>query len=96
MRRPRRPQEHRQTARPNEIVNRRFVLRYQGPGRTPSGDVARIEAALHVLDRSGRMLLVEGSGAGVGRVVSSLPRWVAVEEATVPLPSTRPSVRRPA
>ena len=51
-------------------MNRRFVLRYQGSGRAPSGEVARIEATLHVLDRAPRMLLVEGSGAGISRVLA--------------------------
>ncbi|HET9600509.1 MAG TPA: hypothetical protein VFP08_02925 [Acidimicrobiales bacterium] len=77
-------------------MNRRFVLRYRGSGRAPSGEVARIEATLHVLDRAPRMLLVEGSGAGISRVLAGLPRWVAAEEATVPVPSTVPPVRRPA
>jgi hypothetical protein len=77
-------------------VNRRFVLRYQGSGRIPAGDLARIDAALHVVDRSARMVLVEGGRAGVGRLLATMPRWVAVEEATMPLPSTRPPVRRPA
>jgi hypothetical protein len=77
-------------------VSRRFVLRYRGAGRVPIGEVARIEQAVHVVDRSPRMLLVEGTGAGVTRLLAGLPRWVAVEEATVPVPTTRPSVRRPA
>ena len=77
-------------------MNRRFVLRYLGSGRVPSGEVARIEQSMQVVDRSPRMLLVEGSGAGVTRLLASLPRWVAAEEATIPVPSTRPSVHRSA
>ena len=46
----------------------RYVLRYQGPGRAPVGDVAHIERSLRVLDRAPDMLLVEATGSGVHRI----------------------------
>ena len=74
----------------------RYVIRYEGPGRAPVGEVARIERSLRVLDRGRDMFLVEGSGPGVGRVLAGLPRWVAAKETAMPLPATRPTVHRPA
>jgi hypothetical protein len=71
----------------------RFVLRYHGPGRAPAGDLARIERDLNVVDHAPRMLLVEGSPAAIARTLDGLPRWIAMEEAVVPVPSTRPRVR---
>ena len=72
---------------------RRFVLRYRGPGQAPAGDLARIEHDLNVVDHTPRMLLVEGSAAAVARTLDGMPRWIAMEEAVVPVPSTRPRVR---
>jgi len=75
----------------------RYVLRYCGPGRAPVGEVAHIERSLRVVDRSPGMLLVEGSGPGVSRVMAGLPGWVAAEEAAIPVPATHPTLqRRPA
>ena len=68
----RRPRSLRCTEGSTELVNRRFVLRYRGSGRAPSGEVARIEATLNVLDRAPRMLLVEGSGAGISQRLGRL------------------------
>jgi hypothetical protein len=62
----------------------------------PPADVARIERELRVVDRSPRMLLVEASGPRMARLVETLPRWVAAEEQTIPVPGTRPQVRHPA
>jgi len=70
----------------------RYVLRYRGPGRAPVGEVAHIERLLRVVDRAPGMLLVEGTGAGVTRVMAGLDRWVAAEEATIPVPSTHPTL----
>ena len=70
----------------------RFVLRYRGAGQPPVGELARIEQSLHVLDRSPRMLLVEGSGRGIRQVLAGLPGWVAAEEAVVPVPTTGPAL----
>jgi hypothetical protein len=70
----------------------RYVLRYRGPGRAPVGEVAHIERSLRVVDRAPGMLLVEGTGAGVTRVMAGLDRWVAAEETTIPVPATHPSL----
>jgi hypothetical protein len=56
------------------------------------GEVALIERTLRVLDRSPRMLLVEGSGTGIRQVLARLPGWVADEEAVVPVPTTGPAL----
>jgi hypothetical protein len=74
----------------------RYVLRYRGPGRAPARELAQIEAAVRIVDRAPGMVVVEGSGAGINRLMALLPRWVAAAEATVPVPSTRPRVSRSA
>jgi len=56
------------------------------------GEVAHIERSLRVVDRAPGMLLVEGTGPGVSRVMAGLDRWVAAEETTIPVPSTHPSL----
>ncbi|HEX2563063.1 MAG TPA: hypothetical protein VHK25_04065 [Acidimicrobiales bacterium] len=70
----------------------RYVLRYRGGGQPPVGELALIERTLRVLDRSPRMLLVEGSGNGIRQVLAGLPGWVADEEAVVPVPTTGPAL----
>jgi hypothetical protein len=70
----------------------RYVLRYRGDGQPPVGELALIERTLHVLDRSPRMLLVEGSGSGIRKVLAGLPRWEADEEVVVPVPTTGPAL----
>jgi hypothetical protein len=76
------------------VAARRYILRFLGQGEVPPADVARIERESRVLDRSPRMLLVESSGPQLARLVETLPRWVAAEEHTVPVPNARPRVRR--
>ena len=72
------------------------MLRYRGPGRAPVGDVAHIERSFRVVDRAPGMLLVEGSGPGVRRLMAGLPGWLAAEESTIPVPATHPTLQRPA
>lgn len=74
----------------------RYVLRYHGPGRAPLGEVAHIERSLRIVDRTPGMILVEGSAPSIRRVMAGLPSWVAAEEATIPVPATHPTLRRPA
>jgi len=78
------------------VAARRYILRFLGQGQVPPADVARIEREIRVLDRSPRMLLVESTGPQLARLVETLPRWAAAEEHTVPVPSTRPRIRRSA
>jgi hypothetical protein len=70
----------------------RYVLRYQGGGQPPAGELALIERTLRVVDRSPRMLLVEGSGSVVRQVLARLPAWMADEEVVVPIPATGPAL----
>jgi len=70
-------------------MSRRFVLRYSGSGRAPEADVGRIQAHARIVDRSSRMLLVEGEVSSVRDLVSELRGWVASEESPVTLPDTR-------
>ena len=74
----------------------RYVLRYRGPGRAPTAEVANIERSLRVIDRTSRMFLVESSAPSIRRVMAGLPSWVAAEETTIPVPATHPTLQRPA
>ena len=74
----------------------RYVLRYRGPGRAPTAEVAHIERSLRVIDRTSGMFLVEGSAPSIRRVMAGLPGWVAAEETTIPVPATHPTLQRPA
>jgi len=74
----------------------RFILRFRGKGARPPEDVARIQALPHttVLDDSPRMLLVDAPEAEVKAAMDSLPNWSITEERTIPLPDSRPKLRR--
>ncbi len=75
----------------------RFILRYRGEGSKPAGDVDRIHSLENtkVLDESStRMLLVEGSEAGLRALVESMPQWVLTPERMIPLPDPRPKPRK--
>jgi hypothetical protein len=76
-------------------VTRRYILRFQGPGDAPGDDVSRIERVVRVIERTPRMLLVEAAPGRVAGLVEGLPRWVASEERTVPVPDARPALHAP-
>ena len=59
---------------------RHYVVRYRRRGPAPAADVARIAAAVRVLDHAARMLLVEGSAAQMASLAAELPRWLVTEE----------------
>ena len=74
-------------------MTRRYILRFEGPGEAFGDDVSRIERAVKVIERTRRMLLVEAAPGRVAGLVEGLPRWVASEERSVPVPKARPALR---
>lgn len=67
------------------------MLRYEGEGAAPERDVARIaeQPGAAVVDRSGRMVLVEGDEATLASLAEGLPGWVIAAERTYSLPDPR-------
>ena len=73
----------------------RFILRFEGAGEKPAGDLEKIRAVpkLKVVDDASRMLLVEAPGESVAKLVDTLPQWSLTKEKFVPIPDPRPKVR---
>ncbi len=74
----------------------RFVLRYRGDG-SPDADLARIEQSpgVAVVERAGRMVLVEADGRELEKLMASLDGWLMAPEQGISVPDTRKQVRRP-
>lgn len=77
----------------------RFIVRYAGKGDFPTDACQRLEAAagVRVVDRSARMLLVEGDDAAIKTAVRAAldASYVVTPEKQTPLPDTREKVRKP-
>jgi NAD-dependent SIR2 family protein deacetylase len=58
----------------------RWVVRYLGEGEPPAAEVALIQRTVQVLDRTDRMLLVEGTSAQVASLARALPTWKTAKE----------------
>ena len=76
----------------------RFILRFNGVGEKPAEDVQRIRSLPNatVLDDSARMILIEAPDAAIAELVKLLPQWGVSQESLVPLPDSRPKLRKPA
>jgi len=74
-----------------------IILRYKRSGAPPASDVEEIRAVpgLTVLDDAGRMLLVDLPESEIPKLSQSIADWSVSREESVPLPDTRPSVRKP-
>lgn len=68
-----------------------YILRFRGKGSIPEGDLERISGAngIKVLDKTARMLHVEGSYEAVTSVTKTLVDWLVSEEIVVKLPDAR-------
>lgn len=75
----------------------RYILRYTGSGAGPAADAASIEArdGVRVLDKSGRMVLVEAADDVARKLAGEMPGWVVEPEITYPVPDTRRKPLRP-
>jgi hypothetical protein len=73
----------------------RFILRYRGKDPYTAADVEQLEATprITVLDRTPRMLLVEGDEAQLRKLIGSMPSWAMTPERTIELDDPRPRPR---
>ena len=74
---------------------KRFILRYRGTGKAPPQEVASIAAlpAVKVVDRAGRMVLVEAEDYSLADCAHKLPDWSVTAETMTPLPDPRPRIK---
>ncbi len=77
-------------------MSERFVLRYRGQSRPPTDEVKRIESVkgLKVLEKFGRMILVDAEPEALLPVSDDLKNWIVVpEETSVALPDPKSEIR---
>ncbi|MFM9958364.1 MAG: hypothetical protein ACKVZJ_09810 [Phycisphaerales bacterium] len=74
----------------------RFIVRYRGPGAAPPDLVQRAEDApdIRLVDRSTKMILVEAEEGPVQRVFADSERFSVSPEQFVPLPTSKPKIRK--
>jgi hypothetical protein len=77
----------------------KYLLQYRGPMDHYKDDLGRIYASegLHVLDTSSSdmgLLLVEGDGDTLQKLVESMPGWRAYPQHYYQLPEQRPEVEQ--
>jgi hypothetical protein len=70
---------------------KRYILRYTGTTSAPADHVASILATpgTTVVDRSPKMLLVDGEEPALRKTLKSMPEWSLHSEQTLSLPDTR-------
>ncbi len=72
----------------------RYLFAFNGPLPLPADDLRLIEQQTQLLDTSRRTVLVEADAEQrVQRLAQQLPDWTVSPETTLPIPSTRPTVR---
>lgn len=71
-------------------------MRYTGQEPASDEDIARVRAwpQTTILDQTSRMLLVEAPEGASRTLADALPGWVITPEQLIPVPSTRPTLRR--
>ena len=71
---------------------RRFILRYSGEGNAPLQVLDHLERlpGAKIVDRTTRMLLVEGDPHALAAIVAQCPEWLMSAEVQVPAPDPRP------
>jgi hypothetical protein len=76
------------------MANRRYILRFSGPGPIPEQDRKRIGSAkgVKIVDGSSRMLLIESNAVNAEQLIESKPDWKLIPEQTIGLPDPRPKV----
>ncbi len=73
-----------------------LILRYTGAGRMPADDLERLRALkdLHILQESGRMVLLETAQQHAGKLAELFPDWITapvVHEVEIPDPAPKPN-----
>lgn len=77
---------------------KRFIVRQMDDAAASASDVAsHIEATpgVDVVSRQDPNILVEGETSVLDRAIRGFPGWRTFPLQTVPMPTTRPSVRKP-
>jgi hypothetical protein len=74
----------------------RYILRYRGAGSHSESDLARTLARRRakVIDRTSRMLLVEGAPKALHEAFDDDPDWLITPERSIDRPDPKPRVRR--
>jgi hypothetical protein len=75
----------------------RFILRYQGAGTKPQGDVKKFSGLSNVklVDESAKMLLVEApTEESLVDAVSDVEGWAICPECSIELPPPHPKLRK--
>jgi hypothetical protein len=69
----------------------RFILRYSGPGEAPNDVLQHLQclSGAKILDRTPRMLLVQGDGDRLRSIVAQCPHWLMSADVDVPVPDAR-------
>jgi len=72
----------------------RFILRYQGAGSHSESDLARALARRNakVIDRTSRMVLVEGADDALHEEFDNDPNWLITKERAIEQPDPKPRV----
>ncbi len=74
----------------------RYILNFNGNPPLPADDMRLIRAKTHLLDASWKTLLVEvNEDEGVYELARKLPGWTVTKETHRPVPTTRPTARKP-
>jgi hypothetical protein len=74
----------------------RYILRYRGTGSHSESDLARALArrSAKVIDRTSRMVLVEGADDALHKEFDGDPDWLITPERSISPPDPRPAVGR--
>ena len=79
------------------MANPRFILRFKGKDTTlPEAQVTRLKAVpgVRVVDRTGRMLLVESPSASKLKGLIDPAQWLVQAEQKLTRPDPRPRVKK--
>ncbi|WP_338874843.1 hypothetical protein WBJ53_04405 [Spirosoma sp. SC4-14] len=74
----------------------RYILNFQGISPLPEDDLQLIRTKTQVIDTSHQSVLVEVTSEQVmHELAGQLPNWTVSQETSYPIPSTRPTIRKP-
>jgi len=74
----------------------RYILNFKGNSSFPEDDLQLIRSKTQLIDTSHKSLLVEVNEEQVmDDLAEQLPNWTISRENRYPIPSTRPTVRKP-
>ncbi len=76
-------------------MQNRYILRYNRKGGIPSIDVGLVARLpdVSIIEKSVKMLLVEGPESGLREFVATNPEWMLFQERTYSVPDSRYKVK---